>query len=62
MDILDVFDEVAELYYKKFGQYFPTMCFAGLTIQNMLEKMRECLEVNKRAEELFELDYKNNLY
>lgn len=62
MDILDVFDEVGELYYKRFGQSFPTMCFTGLTIQNMVEKMQECLEVNKRAEELFGLDYKNKVY
>lgn len=56
------FLEMWEEYHNRFGEWFPTMCFQTDTEKQTLEKMSACLKEDKRAEELYNLDYSKNLY
>ena len=42
-------------YEQKFGDIFPTMCFQTDTDAELADKMKQCLQQGKPAEELFNL-------
>lgn len=42
-------------YEKRFGDIFPTMSFMNSTEEEWMEKIKECLDKNKSAVELYNL-------
>lgn len=60
--MIEKFDAAMQEYMGKFGDYFPTMCFQTDTEEQMIERINQCVKENKTAEELFDLDYENNVY
>ena len=55
------FQSLFEKYHDTFGEWFPTMCFQADTEQEMAERINKCLEVSKPAEEVFNIDYGNDI-
>ena len=51
--------KMMDLYEKRFGDMFPTMCFQTDTNEEMIEKMNQCIKAGKPAKEFFGLDYSN---
>lgn len=51
--------ELLDMYYEKFNDMFPTMCFRTATDEEMMSMIEQCIKKNKSAEELFDLDYDN---
>lgn len=49
--------ELLDVYYEKFNDMFPTMCFQNATEKEMKTMVEQCIKENKPAEELFDLDY-----
>ena len=49
--------ELLDVYYEKFSDMFPTMCFQTATEKEMKTMVEQCIKENKPAEELFDLDY-----
>ena len=49
--------ELLDVYYEKFNDMFPTMCFQTATEKEMKTMVEQCIKENKPAEELFDLDY-----
>ncbi len=49
-------------YYEEFGDQFPTMCFQTESEDEMIRLIRDCIESNNTAEELYQLDYVHNVY
>lgn len=43
-------------YWDMFGDMFPTMNFQDETKKEICERIEQCLNQNKTAEELFDLD------
>ncbi|MGL4253146.1 MAG: hypothetical protein ACRCR2_03685 [Fusobacteriaceae bacterium] len=54
--------ELLELYMDKFDDTFPSMCFRCATDEELNDKMKQCIEQNKKAEELFNLDFSEEIY
>lgn len=55
------FFEVAEKYHDKFDDYFPTMCFQSASDDELIKMMNECINKNVKAEELYNLNYADNI-
>ena len=50
-----------EEYHDRFGKYFPTMDFMNATDKEFITMIDECLEKNKNASEVFDLNYGNDI-
>lgn len=59
---MDKFDVIMGKYHDKFNKYFPTMCFMLATDDELIKMMEDCMKSGKSAEDLYNLDYKNNVY
>ena len=55
------FDSLFEAYYVKFGAWFPTMCFMSSSDEELMEKMKACLNFGKSAEELYDISNDNDI-
>lgn len=54
---LKEFEEIWERYHGTFKEWFPTMCFPNDSEKDLISRMKECLNKNKKAVELYDLDY-----
>lgn len=59
---MEGFDKIMSKYEKRFGDIFPTMCFQDASKDELKKMALQCIDKNTPAEELFDLDYENNVY
>ena len=56
--LMKYLDEYADV----FEDQFPTMCFQTASDDEMIQMIMDCIRSNKTAEQLYQLDYENNIY
>lgn len=54
--------ELLDKYKERFNDSFPSMCFRCASDEELNAKIQECLNKNKNAEELYNLDYSDGIY
>ena len=50
-------DKLLDEYWDRFGDMFPTMNFQDEELDSICDRIEQCLQKGKKAEELFELNY-----
>lgn len=53
--------ELSDAYFEKFGDWFPNMDFQSDSEDDLMMKMRECLNKGIPAEELYNLSNDNTV-
>lgn len=51
------YDELDQAYFDKFGDWFPNMSFMSDSEEELMEKMKRCIDENTPAKELYHLSY-----
>lgn len=57
---MDYYD-LDELYYKTFGDWFPNMCFMSDSDEELMKKMKRCIDTNTPAKELYKISYEKGI-
>lgn len=52
--------KLMDKYEEIFGDIFPTMCFQTDTDEGLKRKINQCINENKSARELFDIDDSND--
>lgn len=55
------YDELDEAYFERFGDWFPNMSFMADSEEEIMSKMRECLEKGIPAEKLYNVSYEDEI-
>lgn len=55
------FSNLWNKYHDTFGTWFPTMCFPTDTQDEVEKRLKECLDKDLPAEEVYELDYDSDI-
>lgn len=55
------YDTLDQAYFDRFGDWFPNMSFMADSDEEIMQKMKDCLDRNTSAEELYNLSYADNI-
>ena len=54
---MNEYDQLDQAYYQKFGDWFPNMSFMSDTKEELMAKMKACLDQGIPAKKLYNLSY-----